>query len=290
MAYDFRRPTTMAREHARMLEMALGTFARHWVNQLAARLRISASATVRSVEMKSYDDYIASLPPTTTMVLCTVEPGRRTAVVQFPLETALVWVDQMLGGSGIPGAVPDRELTEIEQQLVQELLRRPLADLNYSFSAIMALDAEFKSIQYTPQFVQAAEAQSQVIVGALALNLAGREAAATVMLPAEGLLNAMRDGDHADLRSAEEIAVEKVQRELLDVAVQQVPVDVAVRFQPLTVHPREVIHLHVGDVLPIRHPASRPLDVVVGDRVLAQAAPGTQGSRLAGMVVHVKES
>ncbi len=32
------------------------------------------------------------------------------------------------------------------------------------------------------------------------------------------------------------------------------------------------------------------MDVVVGDRVLAQAVAGTNGSRLAGLVVNVKEN
>ncbi|WP_226909708.1 flagellar motor switch protein FliM [Georgenia ruanii] len=290
MAYDFRRPMTLPREHARMLEMAFGTFSRHWANQLVARLRVSVSSAVTEVKMCSYDEYVASLPTTTTVVLCSVEPGRRIALVQFPLDAALVWIDHMLGGPGTPGAVPERELTEIEQALIMELLRRTLADLNYSFAAIVRLEAEFKQIQYTPQFVQAAEASTPVIVARFELHVDEQDVPVSVMLPAEGLMTALRDGEHVDLRTAEEIAEEKVQSRLLEVAVQQVPVDVAVRFRPVTVHPREVVALRPGDVLPLHHPASRPLDVVVGDRVLAQAAPGTQGSRLAGMVVHVKEN
>src|SRR3954454_10509037 len=151
---------TLPREHARMLEMAFGTFSRHWANQLVARLRVSVTSAGTEVKMCSYDEYVASLPTTTTVVLCSVEPGRRVALVQFPLDAALVWIDHMLGGPGTPGAVPERELTEIEQALIMELLRRTLADLNYSFAAIVRLEAEFKQIQYTPQFVQAAEAST----------------------------------------------------------------------------------------------------------------------------------
>ncbi|WP_240645754.1 flagellar motor switch protein FliM [Georgenia sp. SYP-B2076] len=289
VAYDFRRPMTLAREHARLLEMAFETFSRHWANQLVARLRVSVSASVTGVEMRSYDEYVASLPTTTTMVLFSVEPGRR-GVVQFPLDSALVWIDHMLGGPGTPGAVPTRELTEIEQQLIRELLRRTLGDLNYSFAGITALEAEFKNIQYTPEFVQAAEASTPVIIARLVLRVDDDEVPATVMVPAEGLVAAMRAGEHLDLRSREDIAEEQRQSRILEVAVQRVPVDVAVRFRPITVHPREVVQLRVGDVLTLHHPASRPLDVVVGDRVLGQAAPGAQGSRLAGMIVHVKES
>ncbi|MPV39003.1 flagellar motor switch protein FliM [Georgenia subflava] len=281
---------TLAREHARLLEMAFGTFARHWANQLVARLRVSVQASVTGVEMRSYDEYIASLPTTTTMVVCTVEPGRRTAVVQFPLDSALIWVDQMLGGPGNPGAVAERELTEIEQQLIRELLRRTLTDLNYSFAGILPLDAELRNIQYTPQFIQAAEASTPVITARFELQVEGQAVPATVMIPAEGLITALRDGEHHETRTAEELAQEATQKDLLAVAVQEVPVDVSVRFRPVTVHPREVVQLAVGDLLPLHHPAAQPLDVVVGKRVLAQAAAGTHGSRLAGLVVHVKEN
>jgi flagellar motor switch protein FliM len=50
-----------------------------------------------------------------------------------------------------------------------------------------------------------------------------------------------------------------------------------------------VVGLAVGDVLPLQHPATRPLDVVVDGVVLARAAVGSQGSRLACRVVDVEE-
>ena len=75
----------------------------------------------------------------------------------------------------------------------------------------------------------------------------------------------------------------------LERATLEVPVEVAVRCTPRTLHPRDVVDLAVGDVLPLSHPASRPLEVVVDGVVLAHAAAGTHGSRLACQVVSVEE-
>jgi flagellar motor switch protein FliM len=50
-----------------------------------------------------------------------------------------------------------------------------------------------------------------------------------------------------------------------------------------------VVDLAVGDLLPLSHPSSQPLDVVVDGVVLARAAAGNNGSRLACMVVTVEE-
>lgn len=291
VAYDFRRPMQLAREHARQLEMAFGVFARHWANQMVARLRASVEITFERVQLMSYEDYVNALPHRTMMVLCSIEPGRRTAVLQYPLETMLVWIDQMLGGTGAPGAVEARELTDIEVSLTKELLRRTLQDLNYSFKSIHDLQAEFRSVQYAPQFLQLMETSAPAIVAQMVLRSGGRSTErATLMLPGEALVTAMKEAESGDDRTAEELAIAREHRRRLSAAVSDVPVEVGVRFRPGTVHAREVTALAVGDVLPLYHPSSRPLDVVVGHRTLAQAAPGSQGSRLAGMVVNVKEN
>jgi flagellar motor switch protein FliM len=54
---------------------------------------------------------------------------------------------------------------------------------------------------------------------------------------------------------------------------------------PLTMRPRQVVSLSVGDVLHMPHPTTRPLDVVTNDVVLARAVAGTSGNRLACLVV-----
>lgn len=288
-AYDFRRPMTLAREHGRILEMSFETFARQWGTQLTSRLRVVSNVHVESVEMLSYDDYVRALPTHTAMVLCTVEHARATAVVQIPVSAALVWVDHLLGGQGLAPVAEERDLTEIETNLIKEVLQAALADLRYAFAAVVPLEVRVGSVQYNPQFVQAASASDPVIVAAFELRYGESVAGATLMIPADVLLASLRAGETADKRTAEELREAERAHELLAEAVRTVPVPVAVRFKPLTVRPREVLALAVGDVLRLEHPTSRPLDVVVNEQLLARAATGTQGSRLACMVVATEE-
>lgn len=291
VAYDFRRPMTLAREHARQLEMAFGVFARHWANQMVARLRSSVEISFDHVQMCTYEEYVNQIPHQTMLLLISVEPGRRTAVLQMPLETMLIWIDLVLGGSGKDDAIETRELTDIEVQLAKELMRRTFQDLNYSFQSIVDLEAEFRGAQYAPQFMQLTEASAPVIISHMRLKSGDRETEkATLMLPGEALVTAMKEADSSDHRSEEELRIEREQRQQLTKALANVPVDLGVRFRSTTVHTRDVADLAVGDVLPLYHASTRPLDVVVGNRILAHAAPGTQGSRLAGMVVNVKEN
>jgi flagellar motor switch protein FliM len=280
---------TMAREHARVLEMAFETFARQWGNQLTARLRAMAQVTLDGLSLTSYDEYVRTLPGTTAMMLCTIEQTRQTAVVQVPVHTSMVWIDYLLGGPGTGDPREDRELTEIELTLLRGVMQAALGDLGYAFSALAPLDVTFRTVQYNPQFVQAVPASDAVLVATFQMRVGEREDLATVMFPAELLLGAVRQADGSNGRSSEDQRAHEAALADLEAAVEDVPVEVAVRFAPVVVRPRDVVGLAVGDVVPLSHPSSQPLDVVVDGVVLARAAAGNNGSRLACMVVTVEE-
>lgn len=288
--YDFRRPLTLSREHARHLSMAQQRFARLWGTQLTARLRALVQVTFDDVALVTYDEHVASLPMPTALFVCTVDQPRGTAILQLPLATTLVWVDYLFGGTGIGDDREGRELTEIETTVVRDVLTPALADLAYTFASIMPLQLSLRSVQYNPQFVQAVAATDAVLVARFTMRIGEtRTDTVSLMLPAEPVLAALRaeqgvEGDEQARRRAE------VARAELERATLEAPVDVAVRCTPRIVHPRDVIDLQVGDVLPLSHPASRPLEVVVEDVVLAHAAAGTHGSRLACQVVSVEEN
>lgn len=287
--YDFRRPMKLPREYARVLEMALGTFTRHFANQLVARLRIMITAELGDLEMRTYDEYIARLPQTTCVVTMTFQGGRGTGVLQFPRQTALAWVDHLLGGQSAFEDAPDRELTEIEISVLEDFLTKVFRDLDMAFSHVLPLETRFKEIQYNPQFLQATDGSTPVVFAPITLRQDEREDISTIMMPVGLLTDAINEGHRHETRSAEQIAEANMIRSRLMDSLEKAPLEVAVRFSRRTINPRELHGLAIGDTLPLIHPTSRPLDVMVGDLVLAEAAAGTSGSRLAAMVVALKK-
>jgi flagellar motor switch protein FliM len=289
--YDFRRPLTLAREHARVLEVALERFARQWGTQMTARLRVLSQVTLEDLSLRTYDEYVRAVPHPTAMVLCGIEQTRQTAVLQMPVGAAMVWVDYLLGGNGLGKSQDeeDHEFTEIEWTLIQDLLQTALGDLGYAFTGVMPLSVAIRSVQYNPQFVQVMPGTDAVIVARFTVMTGQRPDTATLMFPAEALLGTLRDSDGGDSRSDEDRHAHTLALAELELAVRHAPVDVSVRFSPVTVQPRDVVDLAVGDVLPLSHLTSKPLDVVVDGVVLARAAAGNNGSRLACMVVTVEE-
>jgi len=279
--YDFRRPTTLAREHSRVLELAFETFARQWGTQLTAKVRVISQVTSEQVLMQTYDDYAASLPATTAMVLCALEDISGKAVIQFPAASALTWVAHMLGGNG-SDKIPERKFTQVEQALIKRLMEDALEDLRYSLGSLLTTPIGLDSIHYNSQFAQAAATNDLMIVAAFEIRVGDDIAPATVAFPAEVLL--------AQLRDAFPMSNAANARSLVEAHLAQLPVDVSLQFQPMQVTPREVLDLAVGDVLPLVHPQHRPLDVAIGGQPLAHAAVGANGSRLAGVIVTTEEN
>jgi flagellar motor switch protein FliM len=187
----------------------------------------------------------------------------------------------MLGGDGSHSA-PERKFTPIEQALVRRLMDDALDDLRYSFGNLLASNIAVESLQYNSQFAQAAATNELMIVAAFTISVGTNEATATLALPADTLLAQLGDANPTStLAQAEGFMRSQLTR---------VPVDVSIRLSPATVRPRDVLELAVGDLIPLPHPQHRPLDVTVEGQPIARAALGSNGSRLACVVVETQEN
>lgn len=275
--YDFRRPTTLAREHSRVLELAFDTFARQWGTQLTTKVRIRSQVSCEHVQMLSYDAYAASLPPTTAMVLCALDGVEAKMVIQFPTAAGLSWVAYMVGGGPTPEP-GERKFTQIEQALVGRVIEDALEDLRYSFGSLLVSELTVDTIHYNSQFAQAAATTDLMIVAAFVVHVGGGSCVATVAIPAEALLPQLGETNPTSTTAGA--------GELLTSQLEWVPVEVALRLEPASVMPSQILDLAVGDLLPLTHPHHRPLDLVVDGQPLARAAVGANGSRLACVVVN----
>ncbi|MFE4465025.1 flagellar motor switch protein FliM [Oerskovia sp. NPDC056781] len=279
--YDFRRPTTLVREHHRILEMAFESFARQWGTQLTARVRVVSQVSLAAVTMRTYDDYVADLPVTTAVVVCEIDGVSPRAVLQFPHTDALTWIAHMLGAGPYIPAI-DRKFTDVERALVTSLVTETLRDLRHSMGRLLETPLKIGSIQHNSQFVQAAPTAELMIVAEFNLRVGDGPCTATLALPATALLPHLGEANPADDPAD---AAARTRRHLARSLV-----DVTVELSSAVMTPVEVVELAVGDVVRLPHNRSRPLDVIVDGHVLARGAVGSSGSRLACRIVTTEEN
>jgi flagellar motor switch protein FliM len=283
--YDFRRPIQLSREHSRILQVAFEDFARQCSTTLTATLRRICGANLRSIEQRSYGEYVASLQPTTYLTIFSAEPVEGLAVLNLPMHAVMTCLDHMLGG---PGAAkqPERPLTDIESAVAEGLTERLLHELRTSLEGTVEVQPAKVEIEYSPQFMQAGSPNDVVVVVTLDLVLGKATSELTLCLPFNGLLPQLEAAAAPAPVSERERATRARSAGLLHEQFQGLPIEVAVRFRPTLLHPVDLDDLAVGDVIRLSHPAVAPLEVSADGATFAYASPGTQGKRLAALVVN----
>ncbi len=283
VAYDFRRPTKLSREHVRALQMSYETYARRVTTLLTSGLRQLCQVSLVAIEHQSYEEYIASLESTTILSVLDLGPMPGTALFEFSVSTALACVDYLLGGPG--GEQPTRQLTDLETTLLRGLIEQMLSVLRYALDPTLGAEPVLRSIEFNPQFVQAVSASDGVIVGSFQMRVGNQSCVATLCIPFASvqprlqISNDRRSHTPAERKAAEQNAIQ------VRSALGGVPVDVSLSFEPIQLTPDQIVRLEPGDVITLKHRVTTPLAVESGGITFAHALAGRQGSRLAGLVV-----
>ncbi|ALX67029.1 flagellar motor switch protein FliM [Microbacterium sp. XT11] len=269
--YDFSRPAQLGRESIRHLEAAFESFARLWSSQLTAKIRVRTHLSLDRVEVVTYEEYAESLPATTALVAGAFDDREEPCIVQFALDSALLWVVQMMGGrtSALPEA---RTFTPIELALVRHLMEGTFEHLHASLAAVLPGAPRFAAVHYNPQYMQVVSASAAVIVARYAMRLGETETRATVMLPASAVVDRLA-ATAPDAAPAHEPSHTLAQ-------VHGAPLELTLRLEPMTIGAGEVLDLAPGDLLRLPHPETLPFELVAGATTVARATPGVRGSRL----------
>ena len=282
--FDFRRPSTFSREHARALQIVNETFARQFTTILSTTLRAISSVSVASVDNISYDEYVSTSPDPSFLALLQVDPLPGAGILQLPLNIAMAAIDRLLGGTG-DGDQPARALTDIESALLRELVTRVLHELDYAFESLLKASTSIVRLESNPQFAQVAAPSDMVVVTTFDVRIGTQEAPATLCLPFSALQPVLDQASGPALFADRKGVDLQESARLVTARLGDAPVDVTVRFDPVTLTSAEILGLEVGDVLPLHHPVAAPLSVCAAERVCASAVPGSKGRRLAFMIV-----
>jgi flagellar motor switch protein FliM len=282
LPYDFRRPTKLSREHARMLQIAYEAYARRATTLLTSTLRQVCLVSVREITQCSYEEYITGLAPQTLIAPISIPPLPGSGMLEFSLPVALAAVDHMLGGPG--GTQPQRPLTEIETVLLRNLIGQLLDLLQYSLQPIAAITPELAALEYNPQFVQAAGATDAVVVGEFDLAIGAQRCRSTLCLPLGSLLPRLL-AQHARTGGVEDETQRAATAERLRERLGGVALEVAVRFTSVELSPARILALTEGEIIPLAHRVGTPLAVQIGQTTFAHAVAGKSGSRLAALIV-----
>ena len=225
---------------------------------------------------------MASLNNPTVIAVVVLDPLPGSALMEMSSSAVMTAIDHMLGGPG--GPQPERPLTEVEMPLLRGLLERMLSELRYGFEQLVDMSPKLKDIEYNAQFLRNHQPGDACVVATFDLKIGAEECLASICLPFNTILPVLSKTETIVVSDAERAARDLSLRNLT-AGLSSAPIDVAVRFQPIRMRTDDIVDLRPGDVVPLGHATSRPLEVTVNETIFAHAVPGNQGARLACLVV-----
>ena len=79
------------------MQIVQETFARGLSTMLASQLRSVCQVSIRSIDQRSYDEYVRELPNPTFLTLLSLNPLSGAAIFQLPLDVTFCAIELLLG-------------------------------------------------------------------------------------------------------------------------------------------------------------------------------------------------
>jgi flagellar motor switch protein FliM len=152
--YDFRRPYRIAKDQLRAIHLLHENFARSLASSLSAYLRAYVAVNLISVEQLSFMEFSQCLPSPTCLVSLGMGPCEGNAVLEINPSLVFPILEMLLGGSGKYTTKINREITEIEQSIMEGLFRIILHDLKLAWHSVTLVEFSIESHETDPQLMQ----------------------------------------------------------------------------------------------------------------------------------------
>ena len=280
--YDFKRPSKFSKEQLRTVQNLHETFARLSTTSLSAQLRSIVHVHVASVDELTYEEFIRSIPTPTTLAVINMDPLPGTAVLEIDPTISFCMIDRLFGGRGVTAGNKNRDLTDIEQEVMEGVIVRILANMREAWTQVIDLRPRFASIETNPQFAQIVPPTDMVVLVTLETKIGDEEGMMNFCIPyltIEPIVSKLSSQFwYSSVRSKSTTQYLST----LKGQINTVDMDMIADFGTINLPIRDVLNLRVGDVVRLSNiKVGDPLLLSVGDKKKFYCQPGVVGKKMA---------
>jgi flagellar motor switch protein FliM len=259
--FDFRRPDRIAKSQVRAIHLLHDTFVRNLVSSLSAYLRAYLTVNLVSVEQLSYSEFLDGLPSPTCMVSLGLSPYDGNGVMELNPSLVFPIVEMLLGGTGKSSSTIRRDITEIEQKLLDGLFRIILHDLREAWKGVTAVDFTIESMETEPQQLHLLAPNEAVVAIGIEVRIGDTVGMMNIAMPSI-VIKMMRQKFDQQWSFRKTRASEAEQARVLRL-LRDVSLTVEARMEGPTVTVRDLLGLREGHLLMFDHPVDRAVELLV---------------------------
>lgn len=284
--WDYRQAGRIGKEQLESIGALHEGFARSLTNSIGAYLRIGFQVGLVSAEHLTYRDFMSGIPEHSYLGSCKLAPFGAKALIQMDLAVAFPLIDVLLGGEGV-GQPPSREITEIEEQIIETVMRIICREMQTAW-APLALEFQFEQRQQAGRLQHLMPVEERTLGLSFEVSMKDCRGLMSFAIPAgvsSALLRKITAGHaRAHAHASSPASVEHIRQRLLRCLFR-----LELELQVSTSAAGELAALSPGQVLLLKRRADGIAQLVAGDRAIFQARASRVGNVRAALLLGAVE-
>lgn len=264
LPYDFRRPDRIAKDQLRAIHLLHENFSRSLASSLSAYLRAYVAVNLVSVEQLSFIEFSQCLPSPTCLVSLGMKPFEGSAVLE--LNPALVFpiIEMLLGGSAKGSLKVTREITEIEQSVMDGIFRIILQDLKAAWHSVTPMEFAILARETEPQLLRILAPNEAVVAVSIEVRIGENTGMMNIGVPSIVIKMLRHKFDQQwSVRKSE--STEDEQSRILRL-IRPATVHLDGRLAGPTLSVSDLMDLKTDDVLTFDYPVTRAVDLTINGK------------------------
>lgn len=280
--YDFRRPDRIAKDQLRAIHLLHENFARSIASSLSAYLRAYVIANLVSVEQLSFMEFMHCLPSPTCLATLDMKPYEGSAVLEINSSLVFPILEMLLGGSGKSATPMTREVTEIEQSILEGLFRITLNDLREAWQSVTPLDFSIQSHETEPQLLQILSPNEAMVAISIEVRIGENTGSMNVGIPSIVVKMLRQKFDQPWSVRRSKSTEDEQERVLRLIKPAKMRMEAALHGPTLTAS--ELMDLKAGDLLAFDYSVDRPVDLLINKRLKYRGSVVSTGRKRAFLI------
>lgn len=246
--YDFKRPDRVSKDQMRSIKNLHDKFARNFSSSLSGYLRSITDINLISVDQMTYGEFLMSLPNPTSFNIVSMLPLDGNAVMEVNPSLVFPIIDKLLGGKGDP--IEDvREITDIEQNVIDGVMQIALRDLEEVWQPIINIRLKIELRETSPHVIQIVSQNEVVILLVFEIKVGEVSGMMNICIPAIVLEPVMPKIDSQDwligAKKMQNMGNESQIKSIVSKSRVQVHADIGETRMKLS----EILTLEAGDIV-----------------------------------------
>jgi len=274
MLYDFKRPNRVSKEQLRSIKSIHDKLARNLASQISTVLRTIIEIELQSVDQMTYGEFLMSIPSPTSFNIFSLKPLDGDAVLELNPSIVFPMLDRLLGGDGKVYNV-DRELTDIELNLLDAILRMIMQKLKESWENVMDFSPSIEAKESSANVVQIVAQNEIVIIVVLEITIGESSGMINIAYPVIFLESVLSKMSNRDIIISESNSKKSKNKELKEL-VKRADIEAEVILGETTLSLKEILDLEKGSIIRLDREVSDIVTISVNKKDIFKAQMSVQ--------------